>query len=309
MPSRSARLPSLNALRVFEAVARHGNLSAAARELHVTPAAVSHQLKALENDLGVTLLSRSNGQYVLSEAAQAALPMLRTGFDYIAEAARRLRTDAVHKLLTISVGPSFASTWLVRRLVRFDESFPDIDLRLLVTNDLANFTDDGVDVAIRFGKGRYAGLTSVPLFSEAFYPVASPALLAEGVPATAAELLGYPLLHVDWSQMGVSEALDWPRWLRLAGVAFHEPLPGPCFKYTSYTLQAAVAGKGIALASDTIASDEIRAGRLQRLSAVQLDSDYGYYLVYPDRHRDVPKVLVFQEWLLQEIERDADRHE
>ena len=298
------RLPSLNALRVFATVARYGSLSAAARELHVTPAAVSHQLKALEADLGVTLLTRINHQYVLSDEAQAALPMLSSGFEYITEAVRRLRTDAARKLLTVSVNPSFAATWLVRRLAKFDELFPNIDVRMLVTNELANFAEDGVDVAIRFGKGHYRGLVAIHLFDEAFMPVCSPALLNDCTLNIPGEVLQYPLLHVDWSQVESSEALDWPRWLSAAGVAFDTPLAGPCFKYTSYAVQAAIEGKGIALAGNKMTIDEVRAGRLRRPFALQVAGNHACYLAYPEAAKAMHKLVAFREWLLDEVQQD-----
>ncbi len=295
-------LPSLNALRAFEAFARLGSLSRAAAELHVTPAAISHQLKTLEAQLEIRLVWRDQGRYQLSEGAQAVLPMLGAGFEHIAEAVRRLRTDAVRKLLTISVNPSFAATWLVRRLNKFDESFPDIDVRLLITNDLANFTSDGVDMAIRFGKGRYPGLSTIRLFAETFYPVCSPALLeARGIPSAPPQLLAFPLLHVDWSLLGTGDALDWPTWLQAAGVVLPGPLPGSRFRYTSYALQAALDGKGVALASDAIAGDELRSGRLRRLFGVAIGSELGYYLAYPAAVATVRKITLFQDWLLSEI--------
>ncbi|MDH3919913.1 MAG: LysR family transcriptional regulator, partial [Rhodospirillales bacterium] len=139
------RLPSLNGLRAFEAAARHLSLTKAARELNVTPAAISHQIKALEADLGAALLRRVRGEFVLTEVAQSALPALRAGFDQIAEAARRLRSGQTRRFLTISVGPTFASTWLVRRLGRFKEVFPEIDVRLDTSDELARFARDGVD--------------------------------------------------------------------------------------------------------------------------------------------------------------------
>jgi LysR family glycine cleavage system transcriptional activator len=194
------RLPSLNALRAFEAAARHLSLTKAARELNVTPAAVSHQIKALEADLGVTLLRRHKGTFVLSEVAQTALPVLRAGFDQLAEAARRLRSDHTRSLLTVSVGPTFASTWLVRRLGGFREAWPEIEVRLDTTDDLADFQRDGVDVAIRFGWGNYPGLRTVRLFEEEIFPVCSPRLVKRGPPLDGpGDIPRHTLLHVEWT--------------------------------------------------------------------------------------------------------------
>jgi len=295
------RLPSLNALRAFEAAARHRSLTNAAQELNVTPAAISHQVKALEADLGIGLLRRIKGEFQLSETARAALPGLRAGFDQIAEAARRLRGDHADRFLTISVGATFATTWLVRRIGQFTESFPDIDVRLQTTDRLADFARDGVDVGIRFGRGIHPGCESIRLFDEEIFPVCSPGFLDRGSPlATPADLAGRTLLHVDWTPGGGSETLDWEMWLRAAGARGVDHTRGLRFSHSSVALQMAVDGQGVALGSDSLAGDDLDAGRLIRLFDVALPVNFAYYLTYPEETADSPKIVAFRDWILSQ---------
>jgi LysR family glycine cleavage system transcriptional activator len=299
------RLPSLNALRAFEAAARHLSLTKAARELHVTPAAVSHQVKALEADLGVSLLRRVKGEFVLTETAQTVLPVLRAGFDQIAEAARRLRADEARHFLTISVGPTFAATWLVRRLGGFKAAFPEIDVRLQTTDQVVDFAREGVDIGIRFGAGDYPGLQAVRLFDEDIYPVCSPGLLERGPPLDSpADLAGHSLLHVEWTAAltkGKEETLDWQLWLRAAGAEQVDALRGPRFSHANLALQAAIEGQGLALGSESLARDDLAAGRLVRPFDVVLPVNLAYYLVYPEETAERPKIAAFRHWILTEI--------
>jgi LysR family glycine cleavage system transcriptional activator len=275
------RLPSLNALRAFEAAARHLSLTKAARELNVTPAAVSHQIKALEADLGVALLRRHKGTFVLSEVAQTALPVLRAGFDQIAEAARRLRVDHTRRLLTVSV-------------------WPEIDVRLDTTDDLADFQRDGVDVAIRFGRGDYPGLRTIRLFEEEIFPVCSPSLVEKGPPLDGpADIPRHTLLHVEWTPRS-GETLDWETWLRAAGVEAADATRGLRFTHSSVALQAAIQGQGSALGSQSLASDELASGRLVRLFDLALPLGFAYHLVHPEETAAVPKVAAFADWVLAE---------
>jgi len=297
------RLPSLNALRAFEAVARHLSLTKAAQELNVTPAAVSHQVKALEADLQVSLLRRVKGEFVLTETAQTALPVLRAGFDQIAEAARRLRADEARHFLTISVGPTFAATWLVRRLGAFKTVFPEIDVRLQTTDVVSDFDRDGVDVGIRYGTGDYPGLAAARLFDEEIYPVCSPQLLRDGPPLDSpAALARHTLLHVEWSLTSAkSETLDWQMWLRAAGIDDIDADRGPRFSHANLALQAAMEGQGLALGSESLTRDDLAAGRLVCPFDVVLPVNFAYHLVYPESTADQPKVASFRDWILSEI--------
>ena len=305
----SQRLPSLNALRAFEAAARHLSLTKAADELHVTPAAVSHQVKALEADLGVSLMRRVKGEFVLTETAQTVRPVLSAGFDRIAEAVRRLRADEALRFLTISVSPTFAANWLVRRLGAFKEAFPEIDVRLQTTNETANFARDGVDIGIRFGAGNYPGLHAIRLFEEEIFPVCSPDLLRRGPPLVhPTDLAQHTLLHVEWSwALTRGEPLDWQMWLRAAGAEEVDANRGPRFSYTSFALQAAVNGQGLALGSEALAGDDLAAGRLVRPFDVVLPVNFAYYLVYPEGTADRPKIANFRHWILAEISAGTSR--
>ena len=301
------RLPSLNALRAFEAAARHLSLTHAAREMNVTPAAVSHQIKALEADLGCKLLRRVKGNFILTETAQEALPVLRAGFDQIAEAARRLRSDSSRHVLTVSVGPTFASSWLVRRLGGFAAANPDIDVRLHTTDSLADFARDGVDVAIRFGSGVYSGLTAIRLFDEQIFPVCSPRLLKEGPGLKRPQdLVKHTLLHVEWTWRGsYDETFDWEMWLLAAGVEGVDHSRGPRFSHASHALQAAMEGQGLALGSKALAGDDLAAGRLVRPFDLNLPQSFGYFLTFPREQGDAPKIVAFRDWILAESERSG----
>lgn len=308
----TVRLPSLNALRAFEASARHLSLTKAAEELSVTPAAISHQLKGLEADFGIKLLRRVRNEFVLTEPAQEALPLLSSGFDQIVEAVRRMRSAGNRHFLTISTGATFATSWLVRRLGRFGDNHPDIDVRLQTSDRLVDFRREGVDVAIRFGTGEYPGLEAIRLFEEGIYPVCSPSLLEEGPPLRKpSDLARHTLLHVDWQTMDwrspweYRETLDWEQWLRAAGASEVDADRGPRFSHTSIALQAAIDGQGLALASDSLVRDELAAGRLLRPFEVSLPVAFAYHLVYPRDHRQLPKIAAFREWLLGEIASEA----
>jgi LysR family glycine cleavage system transcriptional activator len=299
------RLPSLNALRAFEAAARHLSLTRAGSELHVTPAAISHQIKALEADLGVKLLRRSGRAVRLTEAAQAGLPQLREAFDGLAQAARRMRAHAGGRLLTVSVTPSFAATWLVPRLDRFRAAHPEIDLRIDASHRIADFARDGVDVAIRYGAGDYPGLGAVRLFEESIFPVCSPALLEGPQPLREPADLGmHTLLHVDVGPHHGSWP-DWRMWLLAAGAGDVDHTRGPRFSEISMALQAAVRGQGLALGSTGLVDDDIAAGRLVWPFDLCMPTDFGYYVVCPEDTAGQANIAALREWLVAEVDRPA----
>jgi LysR family glycine cleavage system transcriptional activator len=297
------RLPPLNSLRAFEAAARHLSFTKAADELHVTPAAISHQIKALEDFCGAPLFRRLTRALVLTETGQAALPALREGFDKLAEGAARLVPDPGSGLLTVSVAPTFCAKWLVPRLDRFRAVHPGFDVRIDASDELADFTSGAVDVAIRYGSGRYAGLTSECLMDELVVPVASPTLVGGPTPlASPADLVHHTLLHVSW-KMADDEAPSWRMWLKAAGVEGVDAERGPRFNVDGLAIQAAIAGHGIALVNQALVLDDIAAGRLVRLfqpSAEERPSGFCYYLVYPEAHAGNPKVQAFRDWVMAE---------
>ncbi len=298
----SRRLPPLTALRAFEAAARHLSFTRAAAELHVTQAAISHQIKALESFLGVKLFHRQSRSLRLTSQGQDYLPAVNKAFDAIAEATRRLLAHDARGTLTVSVLPSFAARWLVTRLGRFRERYPEISLRVAPSAELVDFSRDEVDVGIRFGAGRYAGLFSCRLLTEDLFPVCSPQLLENADPPLREprDLEHFTLLHDD--SYG-----DWRTWLLAAGVDNVDATRGTIYHDAGMLLQAAVAGQGIAIARGVLAADYLKEGRLIRPFELSLPSDYAYYFVCPRGSVEDPKVKAFRDWLLSEAARDEQQ--
>ncbi len=293
------RLPPLKALRAFEAAARHLSFTRAAEELHVTQAAISHQIKALEEHLGVKLFRRLNRSLVLTEPAQHYLPSVRRAFDVLLEATDRLLASRERATLTVSVLPSFAARWLVPRLGRLLREHDDIDIRVAPSDALVDFERDGVDVGIRYGLGRYPGLRADRLLTENIFPVCSPSLLRGPQPLREpTDLRRHVLLHTDDA--------DWRTWLLAAAVEDVDPTRGPFFTDSSMLLQAAAAGHGVALARGVLAQDELAAGRLVRPFTLSLPTEYAYYVVSPASRADEPAIVTFREWLLEEAREASD---
>ena len=289
-----ARLPPLNALRAFEAAGRHLSFTRAAQELNVTQAAISHQIKSLEEYLGIRLFRRQNRGLLLTDAGQAYLPDVRRAFERLATATDKLQARDASGVLTVSVLPSFGAKWLVPRLARFRLAHPEIDVRLSASEALVDFTRDDVDVAIRHGQGHYPGLSVTPLMREVAFAVCSPALLTGPHPIrTPEDLRRHTLLHDD-------DETTWAMWLRAAGVDTIDPTRGPFFDDSSMTLHAAVNGQGVALGRSALAHDDLKAGRLVRLFDISLPCRAAYYLVYPEHTASRPKIQAFRQWLLDE---------
>lgn len=286
------RLPPLNALRAFEAAARHLSVKAAAQELYVTPGAVSQMIKTLEAHLSVRLFQRVNRGIRLTDAGQSYLPPVRNAFRQIAEASRRVATSADSGALTISVTPFFASAWLIPRLAQWQAAYPDIDLQVTTGNVLADFSREGVDAAVRHGLGRYPGLRSERLLTVEIVPVAAPALVQRhGMPATPAELARWPQVHD-------AERKGWHLWFQAQGIDDIGAPRGPAFDDPGLLLQAIVAGQGAGLLPAAMAATEWAAGRLVRLAKIAWLDDFAYYLVYPPEHATRPKLAAFRQWIL-----------
>ncbi len=304
----SRRLPPLNSLRAFEAAARHLSFKKAAKELHVTPAAVSHQVRTLEEYCGAQLFHRLTRALRLTEAGQAALPLLREGFDKLAEAADAMRAEERAGILTVSVAPSFGAKWLIPRLDRFRAAHPEFDVRIDASYTLVNFVADGVDVALRFGRGVYRNLRSHCLMAEVSLPVCSPRLLERDPPLRRPEdLRHHTLLHVQWRTED-DAAPSWRMWLRAAGITGVDAERGPRFSIEGMALEAAIAGQGVALASAALVEGDLEAGRLVQPfppSASQATA-FSYYLVYPETKADNPKVTAFRDWVLGEVAPDEN---
>ena len=292
-------LPPLNALRAFEAAGRHLSFTKAAAELNVTPAAIGHQVKALEALLQVRLFRRLTRALRLTEAGQAALPTLTEGFDKLARGVEQMGAERERGLLTISVSPSFGAMWLVPRLERFRSRHPEIEIRLDGTDRRVDLARGEADVALRYGPGGYKGLRVDWLFGQANTPVCSPALLGGAQPLRRPEdLRHHTLLHIDWKDAEAS----WRMWLLAAGLPDIDPARGPHFTMESMALQAALEGQGVALIGDVLVADELAAGRLVRPFDPRLSTPltFSYYLLSANDGAEPPKVAAFRDWLLEE---------
>ncbi len=298
----SRRLPPLNALRAFEAAARHLSFTRASEELHVTPAAISQQVKALEEYFGVRLFRRLTRALRLTDAGQAVLPSLTEAFDRFAETDRIIRSRGDDKVLVVSVPPSFGAKWLVPRLHRFSEACPDYEIRIDATDRRADFAREQVDVALRYGTGDYPGLAVECLFEELVSPVCAPSLLEGEHPLREpGDLVYHTLIHLDWStEFGA--APDWGMWLKAAGVTGVDARRGPRYSMESLAVQAALAGHGVVLGSAALTEEDVARGRLVRPfpRTAAAPTRFCYYLVCPPHHLDLPKVDAFRRWVMAE---------
>src|SRR5271167_65539 len=299
----SGHLPPLSALRAFEAAARQMSFSKAADELHVTPAAISHQIHALEQDLGVGLFHRLNRSIALTASAQVLLPGLSEAFSGIQSSVRRLRAHNDTGSLTVTASPSFAAKWLVLRLHGFQERCPEVDVRISATDDVVDLSKGDFDIAIRYGTGHYPGLDVELLFTNEVFPACSPQLLAAGPPLhTPDDLRHHALIH-DQAIERDPLVPTWPMWLKAAGVKDVPATAGLSFNNMSMALDAAIAGHGVVLAYSTIAAADIAAGRLVRLFSLALPDQFAYYIVTAPGALERPKVRAFRDWLRCEADR------
>jgi LysR family glycine cleavage system transcriptional activator len=291
----AARLPSLNGLRAFEAAARHLSFTQAASELNVTQTAISHQIRRLEEELGIRLFIRKNRALALTPKARDYLPGVRAAFNDLRLATDRLlRRDDDH-VLTVSTLASLAAKWLLPRLSQFQEAHPRIDVRITTSTGLVDFRGGGVDAAIRYGRGHWAGLRADWLMADELFPVCSPKLLEGDKPLRQPEDLAHQtLLH---SSGGYDD--DWRLWLTAAGLPTNiSRQPGLTFDLILMTVQAAIDGFGVAMGRTSYVQDDIAKGRLVVPFHIALPADAGFYLVSPETVADPPKLAAFRQWLL-----------
>src|SRR4029079_11974585 len=291
------RLPPLNALKAFEAAARSESFTRAAEELNVTQGAVSHQVKALEEILGVKLFNRERQRLVITEAGRNYLAVVRDALDRIAVGTERLIQRQSSGVLTVSTSPDFAAKWLVHRLGRFAELHPDIDLRVSGTMHHVDFAREDVDVAVRHGDGHWPGHAVVRLCAEQLFPVCARKFVSGRNRITkASDLLKFPLLRLD-------DTTAWPRWFEAAGLA-GAVAQGPILNRASMLIDAAVDGQGIALARTALAASDLINGRLVRPVDVSVRMANSYWIICPNATATLPKVKIFREWLLTEAAED-----
>jgi LysR family glycine cleavage system transcriptional activator len=292
MPSR---LPPLNALRAFEAAARHLSFTKAAEELHVTQAAVSHQIKVLEADLGARLFRRYTRRLELTREGQTLLPPVGDGFARLTAGVAAVRGLQDSGILTVSVTPAFGGRWLAGRLTRFWERHPDIDLRLHHTTALSDFAREEVDLAVRYGLGEWEGLESEYLLPVDLVPVCSPEFLASGKPLEKPEDLAHrTLLH--WKDYS-----EWTQWLKTAGVEdVVVARRGQVVDDVPVLLDLACQGAGVALERSALVADDIAKGRLVQPFPISVELSFAYHVVYPPGQLARPKVKAFRDWLREE---------
>ena len=291
------RLPPLHAFRTFEAAARHGNFTRAAAELHITHGAISHQMKALEHELGVALFRRSGRGVQLTEPGRELAATVRDALDRIERGVAELR-GRTHRALTVSVLPAFATHWLIPRLADFNSRHPDIDINVRASPLLSDFTMEDVDIAVRYGGGKWPGMRAIQLAHEDVFPVCSPRFNGGHLPGTLAELAGAKLLHTPLQ--------PWDEWFAALGVAVTQERRSMTFTETDILLRAAINGLGIALSRRLLAQPELDAGRLVRPVPESVRADRSYFIVYPDTGELAPRLVIFRDWLLEQARRTIE---
>jgi LysR family glycine cleavage system transcriptional activator len=297
-------LPPLNALRAFETAARHMSISVAANELRVTPAAVSHQIRILEDHVGLPLFMRNGRGLALTDAGAAGLRDLREGFARLCAAMDAIDSLGEAGVLSVSVAPSFAAKWLLPRLGSFQSAHAEIDVHVSASMQLADFVKDGVDIAIRYGAGRYSDVAVEQLLTESVVPVCSPEFLREHGPFYApSDLVEATLLHDD-SPDNDPSCPNWEMWLSAAGAKHIDAARGPRFNQSSLVIEAAVLGRGVGLAKTALAARDLRQGRLVQPFLSQVKVDFAYYIVAPRAKLNLPKVSHFIDWLRTEAASD-----
>src|ERR1700730_1355366 len=293
-------MPPLNALRAFEAAARHLSLTKAAQELHVTAGALSHQIRGLEELLGLKLFERGVRSIALTPAGRQLYPGLHTGFSHIHDAVTALSRESQQRVLVLSTPSGFTSKWLAARLYRFASAYPEIDIRVSSSIGNANFTTDGGDAAIR-NMPADAALVVEKLIELTLLPVCSPRLIEAHGPLQRPEALkGVPLIHDD-TLAGRAKVSTWAEWFKAAGVEGVDVSRGLRFNSADHALDAAGEGAGVLLAHDVLAYDDLRTGRLVIAVEFALRSDRAYHFVYPKSRREHPNVQAFRTWIKQEI--------
>ncbi len=298
------RLPPLNAVKAFEAAARLNGFARAADELNVTPAAVSHQVKLLEEYLGIQLFNRLPRGLEITSAGQELLPDVAKGFAHLARAVGAVSGGQLAGRLTVSAAPSFATLWLTPRLGTFTEAYPDIQLRLLASDTAPDLDLGNVDVRLPYGVGNFPGLKAKLLMPETIFPVCSPSLLNQKPLRRFSDLSDHTLLH-DIDTGSDEPTMTWARWLRDAGLE-----PGPSARHIEFSnsillTEAAVQGQGVALGRMTLVRSHLETGRLVRPFKVSRPGDYAHYFVTTEAGAERPRVKVFLDWLEREVRNDS----
>ena len=294
----SRRLPPLHALRAFEAAARHLSFKKAAAELAVTPTAVSHHVRVLEDALGVKVFERHARHIELTAYGKELYPVLREGFDAFADAISRVKSRKVRTVVTLSATVAFTARWLLPRVAAFHKANPSMDLRLHASDETADLRAGSVDAAIRYGRGAYDGLSTERLFPDSFAPVCSPRLKVR----SARDLANQTMIHFEWRRQRRDNP-TWARWLRTAGVEDLNAKADLIFTDESQAIQAAIAGNGVALLSLTLIADELARGTLvQPLEPALTMNGFQYDLVYLPSAEQSERISALRAWIQKELQ-------
>jgi LysR family transcriptional regulator, glycine cleavage system transcriptional activator len=302
--------PGLRSLRTFDAAARHLSFSRAAEELHVTPAAVSHQIKEIELAIGQPLFTRTSRSMELTRAGEILKGATNDSLETLFGALQRIRKLENRKQLRVSASPSIGAKWLVPRLNAFLDLVPGADVRLDVSHAALDFDRDDIDVAIRFGGGKYPGLRADLLFLDKVFPVCSPRIITKDRPLKQPrDLLHHKLIHLDWQAMGEPWP-DWRMWMLAAGIRDFDDKSGLHFGQTSLVVQAAIDGHGVALGDSSLVADDLAAGRLVKPFELSLRAppEFAYHVITRTDTTDAPLVDQFRAWCLEQA-RETQSHD
>lgn len=303
---QATRMPPLTTLRAFEAVLRLGSVQQAALELHVTPGAVSQQVKALEADLGVRLVGRRGNTLTFTEPAVRGGDYLSAGLRMLQQGVERMRTRPAIRRLRVTVEPAFAANWLIRRLPVYRARPDGMDVLLDPAKEVVDIAGGEADCGIRFGQGRYPGLEAINLFEDEIFPVCAPGYLARNPVRSLEDLTNHHLLRLDWRRTG--RWPDWTEWLHAAGLtdtfdAADAERRGTTINDSSLLLRAALEGQGIALGQASLVADLIKDKKLVAPVARRMKTGFGYYFVYPQGADERPEIKVFKDWIVAEAKK------
>ena len=300
--------PGLRSLRAFDAAARHLSFTRAAEDMGVTPAAISNQIKEIEDQLGFELFIRTSRSMRLTKEGEILRIAATESLETLAKALHRIKRLENRNQIRVSSTPSVAAKWLVPRLDGFLSAFPSADVRIDVSNTLVDFDRDDVDVAIRFGAGKYPGLRADLLFQDSLSPVCSPSLITKEKPLEVPrDLLRHTLIHLDWQASG-SPWPNWRMWMQAAGIKEFDDKRGLHFGQTSLTIQAAIDGQGVTLGDSNLVADDLAAGRLVKPFELSLKApdSFSYFVITRLDKTDAPLVNAFRDWCLSEAETGRD---
>lgn len=295
---------NLSALATFITVAKHQSFTKASKKLHLTQGAVSIQIKQLEEELGFKLFKRETRQIFLTQEGQDLLSVVEPAIKQIQTKVESIRSKGLDGTLTVTTLPSFASKWLIPRLMQFQRLYPEIDLRIHTSDHLVDFVSDKVDCAIRYGSGNYSDLFVDHIIDEIYCPVYSPDLVADGKPLEKPEDIQYfPILHDDYATEDYNIA--WKKWAERMKVQELDVDRGLQYGQSDFVIQAAIAGQGIALARISLVGDDLKTGLLIPLYNSSLISEFSYFFVCPHEYKALPKVLAFKDWIIEKMREET----